>query len=131
MYASNLSAALYEVADYAGCMKAVLRSWNLLKSNPSAKTELIIRLSTRLAKAMCNGARSGVISSKMLRENNQAIRHLEESTIDLPSSSSNAVSFEELVRVWQEWRQLELHNAEASTDALRKFCELPSMAPPL
>lgn len=131
MYASNLSAALYEVADYAGCMKAIIRSWELLRTNPNAKPDLLVRLSTRLAKAMCNGARSGAISSKLLKEHDEAIRSLEEATIDLPSMSSNALASAELTRVWKEWKQLELRNSEAFKEALTKFSQLRITTPPL
>ncbi|TFY72532.1 hypothetical protein EVG20_g469 [Dentipellis fragilis] len=55
VYPSNLSAALYEIGDYAGCRDAIFRAWNLMGPKPDQKVGL--RLSTRLAKALSYCAR--------------------------------------------------------------------------
>ncbi|KAA1474604.1 hypothetical protein DENSPDRAFT_824616 [Dentipellis sp. KUC8613] len=55
VYPSNLSAALYEIGDYAGCRDAIFRAWNLMGPKPDPKVAL--RLSTRLAKALSYCAR--------------------------------------------------------------------------
>ncbi|OBZ76423.1 hypothetical protein A0H81_03125 [Grifola frondosa] len=114
VYPSNLSAALFEVGDYAGCVNAVLRSWKLLRSRLDKKPDLILRLSIRLAKALCHGFRSGAISADAVHAN--------------PSTSSNVASTEELAHVWQEWKQMrpELADREAKARAsLANFSRLP------
>ncbi|KAF8876825.1 hypothetical protein BD779DRAFT_1475455 [Infundibulicybe gibba] len=63
VYPSNLSAALYEMGDYAACLKAIVRAWRLLSlSDSQASGPLVQRLSTRLAKALCHGGRCGTIT---------------------------------------------------------------------
>ncbi|KAL6298482.1 hypothetical protein BKA93DRAFT_65275 [Sparassis latifolia] len=107
VYPSNLSAALYEMGDYLGSMNAILRSWRLLRSRSDSKPDLILRLSIRLAKALCNGFRSGAISQGVLEEHVTDTKDVEETALEQPSTSSNAAASEEVVRVWKDWRQME------------------------
>lgn len=99
-YPSNLSAALFEVGDYLGCVGAVLRAWRRLKDLSDKPEGLVLRLSVRLAKAHCHGARAGTIS----------MDHLMFSEIDIDEMRSAATrafvddgSHETLLRAWPEW----------------------------
>lgn len=56
IYPSNLSAALYEVGDYLGCIHAICRAWKKLPTSPEADTVLIQKWSLRLGKALRYGA---------------------------------------------------------------------------
>ena len=102
-----------------------------MKNQTSENSGLIVRLSSRLAKALCNGVRGGAISSAMLEEHAAAIHELEEAAFNVPSTDANADSLIELSRVWQEWKQAGQPNPEASEEALRKFAQLQLLTPPL
>ncbi|KAF8876824.1 hypothetical protein BD779DRAFT_1695306 [Infundibulicybe gibba] len=92
VYPSNLSAALYETGDYAACVDAIVRAWRLLSLNDAQASEpLVQRLSTRLAKALCHGARCGTVTHAMVNApaNQRAIAEL--------STKSKGTS------TWEEW----------------------------
>ncbi|TFK84364.1 hypothetical protein K466DRAFT_527460 [Polyporus arcularius HHB13444] len=104
VYPSNLSAALFETGDYAACAEAVLRAWKLLKAKSDAKHDLIVRLSSRLAKALCYGARAGSITVSDVSTHEAAIEELRKASITgKPSTSTSAPTDDALVRVWDEW----------------------------
>ena len=88
VYPSNLSAALYEIGDYAKCVDAVIRSWNLLKDKADVKPELIIRLSTRLAKSLCHGVCAGTITADNLAKHKEAVMLLQEAATERPASAA-------------------------------------------
>ncbi|OCH87485.1 hypothetical protein OBBRIDRAFT_837319 [Obba rivulosa] len=128
VYPSNLSAALFEAGDYAACSRAILRSWKLIQARQQTKPELVIRLATRLAKALSHGARAGAISPKNYRKQTEQVKALETAALQQPTTSVNAASYEELTRVWQEWRQFELmfaNHAKASKEGLKRLASLP------
>lgn len=131
VYPSNLSAALYELANYAECVKAVLRAWTIIKPHLPHKADLIVRLSIRLGKALCNGVRGGAISSTTLEEDGPLIHDLEASSAMILSQNINPTSLTELAQVWREWKRIERLNPEASVEALRKFSQLQILTPPL
>ncbi|KAF8876861.1 hypothetical protein BD779DRAFT_1677610 [Infundibulicybe gibba] len=95
VYPSNLSAALYEMGDYAASMDAIVRAWCLLfRDENQASERLAQRLSVRLAKALCHGARCGSITHAMVNTppNQRAIAELSRKTGD--------------GSVWDEWNVL-------------------------
>ena len=128
VYPSNLSAALYEIANYADCVKAILRAWTLLQSDP--KPGLLVRLSTRLAKALCNGFRGGMISSKWMQEHGSLIGDLEASATGICSTDVDAASLSELTHVWREWKRLRSLSQNESVEALKNFSQLRILTPP-
>ncbi|PIL28785.1 hypothetical protein GSI_08829 [Ganoderma sinense ZZ0214-1] len=105
VYPSNLSAALYEIGDYAKCADAVMRSWNLLKDKTDAKPDLILRLSTRLAKSLCHGVRAGTVSQDSLVKYKEDIMLLQEAAAKRPAS---AAAGQEHGRVWEDWETVKL-----------------------
>ncbi|TFK84369.1 hypothetical protein K466DRAFT_527474 [Polyporus arcularius HHB13444] len=127
VYPSNLSAALYELGDYTGSIDAVVRSWRLLRDRSDAKVELITRLSTRLAKSLCHGARAGTVTNKLLRRVASDVRQLRE-------ASMNGAPDEELKRVWDEWTTV-YHElvpcAEKAHASLTGLSRLPLFFKPL
>jgi hypothetical protein len=72
VYPSNMSAALYELGDYLGCMNAILHSWSL-----QPESALALKLSTRLPKTLCQGIHAGTILPSDLEANATIIRELE------------------------------------------------------
>ncbi|KAI1786363.1 hypothetical protein LXA43DRAFT_1034112 [Ganoderma leucocontextum] len=108
VYPSNHSAALYEVGDYSACAAAVIRSWTLLQDNPDAKPDLIVRLSSRLAKSLCYAVRAGTITKDFVATWKEDIMQLQEAAAGKPLTSVNVASQEEFARVWEEWECVKL-----------------------
>ncbi|KAI0649800.1 hypothetical protein C8Q79DRAFT_923284 [Trametes meyenii] len=102
VYPSNLSAALYEAGDYAGCISAVLRSWKLLSSQQDPKRGLVVRLSSRLAKALCLAARADPGSRSDFDSRKAEIEELKSFCLKSADSVSGASS-EEISRIWEDW----------------------------
>ncbi|KII90183.1 hypothetical protein PLICRDRAFT_40377 [Plicaturopsis crispa FD-325 SS-3] len=100
VYASNLSAALYEIGDYPACFDAILRSWTQLSSQPE-NPALSLKLSVRLAKSLAHGVQSGVITASKVDENATAIDDLEKVLRKQPESE-NA----DHAQAWLAWRQI-------------------------
>ncbi|KAI0737514.1 hypothetical protein C8Q80DRAFT_1115040 [Daedaleopsis nitida] len=100
MYPSNLSAALFELGDYKGCAEAVLRAWSHIRGAETQTGPLVVRLSTRLAKALCNGVHAATIQ----------VEDLETLKIDADEMRSAALnhvaddaSRETVRQAWAEW----------------------------
>ncbi|KAJ7708983.1 hypothetical protein B0H17DRAFT_1124763 [Mycena rosella] len=103
VYASNLSASLFEEGDYLLCVTTIDR-WCKLhgepKTNPSAdpspapNNALALRLSGRLAKALSHGVRSGSMSQKQIDDLGATISELE-----LVGSNGEP----DLRRLWADW----------------------------
>lgn len=104
VYPSNLSAALYEMGDYAACFEAICRSVKRLPE-PDANPSLSLRLSTRLAKSLSYGVRSGTISSDVLQQSSGAIQALERKFNEALSKSSEVPG--DTVRAWKDWKRVE------------------------
>ncbi|KAJ6461174.1 hypothetical protein C8R47DRAFT_116012 [Mycena vitilis] len=117
VYPANLSAALYEMGDYAGSLDAIARSWKL----SSANTGLTLRLATRAAKALAHGVRGGTITPSALAARAQIIGGLE--AVALQQEKTDAESSPESVRVWHEWRAVESENGNAQ-DARVRLAEM-------
>ncbi|KAK7056835.1 hypothetical protein VNI00_002552 [Paramarasmius palmivorus] len=98
-YPSNLSAALFEQAKYLETIQAIERSYTKL-SDEETKRNLLPKLSTRLAKSLAFGARSGVFVPENLIPENGTIHALR-----LFSDSEVATS--DCKRAWDEWRRVE------------------------
>ncbi|KAG6820545.1 hypothetical protein H0H93_015430 [Arthromyces matolae] len=92
VYPSNLSAALFETGDYLQCAKAILRSWS---HNP--EPTLAIKLSARLAKALCHGVHNRSIDFAYISTNENAIKSL--GSLSAPDASGNHA-------LWAQWRTL-------------------------
>ena len=96
---------MYEIGDYAKCVDAVIRSWNILKDKTDAKPDLILRLSTRLAKSLCHGVRAGTILQETLAKYKEDVMLLQEAAAEHPAS---AAASEEHGRVWEDWETVKL-----------------------
>ncbi|KAI0357691.1 hypothetical protein OH77DRAFT_1435494 [Trametes cingulata] len=132
VYPSNLSAALYELADYAGTIDAVLRAWRKLGEKAPAKPDLVLRLSGRLARALCFAVRARTISQDVLRSREADIRALRRAAVTNLSKGSKSTAGEELLRWWREWDEtepdcdsfvLKSDNALAALSRLPPFCK--------
>lgn len=131
MYPSNLSAALYEAADYAACSEAVLRSWKLLRGREDAKADLTARLSGRLAKSLCHGVRAKTVTLDSLAAHGPDIQQIRDAAVKTTASSS---VIEELDRVWSEWDAVKAEATayvENGREGLRGFSRLPMFYKPL
>ncbi|KAI0634386.1 hypothetical protein C8Q77DRAFT_1217561 [Trametes polyzona] len=102
VYPSNLSAALFEVGDYSGCVVAILRSWRLLRPQRDSKGDLVARLSSRLAKTLCFAARSDPEAIRTTKLYASDIAKLKEYSLKATSGAS-PVDIGELHRWWNEW----------------------------
>lgn len=85
-----------------------------------------MRLSLRLARALCNGTRAGVISHDMRLRHADAIDSLEKAALTQASGSTKQGQSEELVRAWQECSILQIQPVEAREprEALRAFARM-------
>ncbi|KAF9526017.1 hypothetical protein CPB83DRAFT_896481 [Crepidotus variabilis] len=87
VYPSNLSAALYELGDYADAFHSILRSQRL-----DPEPTIVLKLSARLAKTLSHRLRSGKIHPSVIEKNIKSIQGLE-----------HADSFEH-EQSWKLWR---------------------------
>lgn len=123
MYPANLSAALYEMGDYAGTIDAIARSWKLGTPN----SNLALRLSTRTAKALAHGVRGETIGPDTLAKHTQVIQQLE--TVALQQESATGA---ESIRVWREWRAIAQEGSDrysAAHDARVWLSGIPIVRP--
>jgi hypothetical protein len=87
------------MGDYRACLDAISRSHELSSTNPG----LSLRLSTRLAKTLCQGLRGGSIDVHSLKKHAKVISELE-----IIAMQQGAVEpLPECIRVWREWRNTE------------------------
>ena len=114
VYPSNLSAALYELGDYLGCMNAIFHCWSL-----QPESTLASKLSIRLPKALCQGIHSGTILPSILEANASVIRELE---------GIQPTDHEEHARAWMLLRRIrfELEHRDALVrEASIRFSRMP------
>ncbi|KAI0357689.1 hypothetical protein OH77DRAFT_1502792 [Trametes cingulata] len=134
VYSSNLSAALYEAADYAGTVDAVLRAWRKLREKSDAKPDLILRLSSRLAKALSLGVRARTISRDTLGTREADIRTLRDAAVRSVKDGAKSPAGEELLLVWKEWDATEIDVeafAEKSDEASAALSRMSLFSRPL
>lgn len=138
VYPSNLSAALYEIGDYLACASAILRSWKLLQdqSESATKPDLIIRLSTRLAKALTFAVLSKMATKADLDAYEGGIATLRERSFAIPTASTGSAvnAVDELSRAWQQWDVVQSEGDERtqkSEACLRNLSKLPIFMKPL
>lgn len=111
LYSSNLSAALYELGDYAACFQAICRATNNLSEGAKgASDSLFLRLSLRLAKSLRHGVRSGTISSVLLGENITVVEKLS-------ALSDTTGTSDELRMAWTDWAKVESEMTRVSEGA--------------
>ncbi|KAJ6568362.1 hypothetical protein DFH09DRAFT_1155208 [Mycena vulgaris] len=131
VYASNLSAALFEEGDYLSCVATIDR-WCKLHGPKSASggTEeldpslaptraLALRLSGRLAKALGHGVRTGSVSQKQIDDIGTTISQLE-----LVGEAGEP----ELRRLWADWHHIAREigdRDENRAEARARFSDLP------
>ena len=131
-----MSAALYEIGDYAGCVQAVRRAWKLLKDKPDSKQDLVARLATRLGKALCHGVTAGSISAAVVEASEADIEELRATASGLSSSGSitTAAAKEEFAKIWEDWSQIRTNindYSEKRETSLRALSLLPPLLKPL
>ncbi|KAJ7750682.1 hypothetical protein DFH07DRAFT_922529 [Mycena maculata] len=127
VYPANLSAALYEMGDYAGSMEAIARSWRLSTPNPN----LALRLSTRAAKALAHGVRGDSIGAQVLVNYAQVIEQLQTVASQQESVTGEGVE-PESARVWREWRAIAQEGDDRSSaahEARVRFAGIPIVRP--
>lgn len=121
MYPSNLSAALYELGDYSACVAKIIRSWELMQL--AVNQPLALRLSSRLAKALCHGVQAGSILPEQIWSHSTAIDQLE--AVVLQVSDSNAQS-QDCARLWKQWRIADSGDRSVLvSDALSRLSRVP------
>ncbi|TCD63146.1 hypothetical protein EIP91_005905 [Steccherinum ochraceum] len=120
VYPSNLSASFYELGDYAACFQAICRATSKTPTTDDS-TPLVQRLSTRLAKSLSYGVRSGAITSPDLRKQKVVVERLSR-------VAENTTSNAELTASWNEWNRVQSetdHVREHASDAKTRLSNLP------
>ncbi|KAI0649827.1 hypothetical protein C8Q79DRAFT_1033643 [Trametes meyenii] len=116
IYPSNLSAALYESGNYVDCIQAILRSWSVLRRGTgNVQPESVIKLSSRLARALCQGICGGTIRRETLQDKQASIKDLRETALGIQSTSlgtAGTPGAADLSRLWQEWSTMEAEMGE-------------------
>lgn len=115
MYPSNLSAALYELGDYATCFQAICRA---IDKCPDANATLLPRLYLRLAKTLSHGVRNASISGQSLKDNSTAIDRME-------SAKGMNVEFERALRDWRREKTDMATVADGAAKAKSRLAHLP------
>ncbi|KAK0230370.1 hypothetical protein IW262DRAFT_397327 [Armillaria fumosa] len=105
VYPSNLSAALYEMGDYAGSYQAILRSAKLLSKSPNLP--LAAKVSLRLPKALIYGLRNNTLSLKDYYDEEQLIERLK------PAAGVSEGYWEEWERTIDEYGTVMRHASRA------------------
>lgn len=128
VYPSNLSAALYELGDYTGSVEAICRAWSILKDRPDAKADLVVRLSTRLARALCHGVRARTIAMPDIGTYADVISQLR----DLATGKLARPTIDDVSQSWKEWDTTrvecneDIQRADACSNGLSRlplFCK--------
>ncbi|TCD63140.1 hypothetical protein EIP91_005899 [Steccherinum ochraceum] len=101
VYPSNISAALFELGDYNACLQAILCASNKLKASQD-QSSLSERLSTRLAKALTYGIRSGKITLDDVQQNAELIDELSKEGVKADAGSEATLVRKEWHRVSSE-----------------------------
>ncbi|TCD63143.1 hypothetical protein EIP91_005902 [Steccherinum ochraceum] len=99
VYPSNLSAAFFELGDYAASFQAIRRAFQNI-SNTDDVLPLSARLSIRLAKVLSHGVRDGSISSEMLKDDGEILDRVS-ALVDKPDAGG------ELVAAWKAWQRVD------------------------
>ena len=95
-YPSNLSAALYELGDYQGCFEAICRAARLCSQTDDP---FLLRLSTRLARCLTQGARNSTISDEAIVDEFAVIEKLK----SVESTSGSVGVMDDFRSAWKEW----------------------------
>ncbi|RDB17580.1 hypothetical protein Hypma_001021 [Hypsizygus marmoreus] len=114
VYPSNLSAALYELGDYAGCINAILRSWSL-----DPEPTLAAKLSTRLAKALSHALQNSTIDDVYITNHLSGIEALEGLSSNLSSEGVDAWTLCNRIRSKAD------HYKDLSREARIRFSRMP------
>ncbi|KAI0672209.1 hypothetical protein C8Q78DRAFT_1188078 [Trametes maxima] len=138
VHPSNLSSALYESGRYVDCIQAILRSWSILRwATGNVQPEAVIKLSSRLAKALCQGICDGTIRRETLRDKVANIKSLREAALKIQSTglgTTGAADTTELSRLWREWSTMEAEMGEMvarGRECRDNFSRLPHFIKPL
>ncbi len=110
------------------------RSWSLLQDCRDAKADLVLRLSTRLAKALCHGVRAGTITRKIIDAYETAISQLRHAATERLAKVTNVPAIDDLTRSWEEWDVTQAEYNEGSQnadDCLNRWARLPLFCKPL
>lgn len=74
-----------------------------MQEKEDEKAELVVRLSTRLARALCHGVRAGSVLSSTYTANEEDLEMLQVAAAAKLSTSGNTSSKEEWRRAWKDW----------------------------
>ncbi|KAE9410311.1 hypothetical protein BT96DRAFT_371276 [Gymnopus androsaceus JB14] len=110
---SNLSTALYELGDYAGCFHAICRAAK--KTSQSNHSGLLLKLSSRLARTLSQGFWSGIITPPQIEDEKDTIEALKSAAKNVP----------EVQRLWGQWYGAESRSKEEIATAKRRLADLP------
>ncbi|KAH8102117.1 hypothetical protein BXZ70DRAFT_930357 [Cristinia sonorae] len=118
VYPSNLSAALYENGQYTESVKAIIRSWLLLKKAVDPKPDFVVRLFARLGKALAQGIAGRSVDEAFLEENQMGIESLKHAVAKLALKTPEDEALVESVRAWPDL--LDLNSQVENRDGVVK-----------
>ncbi|TCD70624.1 hypothetical protein EIP91_002655 [Steccherinum ochraceum] len=111
VFPSNLSASLFELGDYQACLQAIIRAQSKLEES----SPLVQRLSTRLAKTLSYGLRSGSIGVDDVHRDDAAINEMAKETGSPDASADLLAAWKEWRRIYGDFEKMEIGAPEART----------------
>lgn len=102
VFPSNLSAAQYELGQYAECIKTIVRAWLLLKKATEPKPDLALRLFNRLGKAMVQGVAEGSFNRTVFTETLWGIESLKHGIVTLALRNPENTAYSDAVLAWSD-----------------------------
>ena len=114
-----------------------MRAWKLLSAQSDSKPDLLARLSTRLAKALCHGARAKTVTPAMLQGFQDEVASLRKASSDAQQAASNANAAGDggdLTSAWKAWDEERSWMQDVSGNGLRErdaLSTLPILTKPL
>lgn len=120
VFSSNFSAALYELGDYLGCFQAICRAAKTaFQLKETDHSSLLLKLSSRLPKALTQGIWSGTIRSAQIEEEKQVVERLRFEGKAIP----------ETLRLWEQMERVKVGamsiSAEDVATAKHRLLYLP------
>jgi hypothetical protein len=107
-----------------------MRSWKHMSEE--SHNSLLLKLSSRLPKSLCQGIRSGTISQDYIHENRDLFEQMYSAGAQI--AQKDLSTFPEYEKLWQEWRCVdnESTNREAAANEARNNRSLlPNLRKPL
>ncbi|KAJ3899861.1 hypothetical protein F5879DRAFT_467980 [Lentinula edodes] len=133
VFSSNLSAALYELGDYAGCVHAICRAAKKVQALQDDDQEknlvLLQKLSSRLPKAFIHGILNGSIDASSLGLVNDGEKDVLERLRFVGAGTSSSNPDSDTSRLWEQFQRVRDERSAISevdvVNARHRLADLP------